>query len=64
MKTKIYITSTFHSLIKGKLKITKDFYQEGYFIIDTACTNNIVNNKFCNEESSVTDATIFNPLIA
>lgn len=51
MKTKIYITSTFHSLIKGKLKITKDCYQEGYFIIDTACTNNIVNNKFCNEES-------------
>lgn len=57
MRTKLYMTNTFHSLIRGKLKTANGTYTEGYFIVDTACTNSIVNEMFCSEEFLKKDMT-------
>jgi hypothetical protein len=50
MRTKIYFTDSYHSLIKGKLKVA-DGYKEGFFIIDTACTHCLINSVYCDEKS-------------
>ena len=54
--TKIYFTDTYHSLVRGKLKMS-DGYKDGFFIIDTACTNCAVNSCFCEGNLHETEQT-------
>ena len=43
MKTRLYITNTFHTLIKGTIIINEEQHIDGYFLLDSACSNNILN---------------------